>query len=266
MAVSGEADRTWLDEMTRVYRDVLVPVVFTPFAVELARRVVAVGPRRVLEIAAGTGALTEHLVGTVREVVATDLNQAMVDAGERVVPVATWRQADAMALPFDDGGFDVVACQFGAMFFPDRPRAFGEMRRVLVDGGVTFVSVWDAIDTHGWEVLVDAALARALPDDPPAFFRELPHGYADAQRIVADVAAAGFTDVTVERVAVESVAESVPELARGYCFGTPVRAQIESRGGDLDEVARVVTEALVDAFGSGPATTTMSALVVTARR
>ena len=123
--------------MPEAYDRWLVPAVFHPFAVDFARRAARHAPRRVLEIAAGTGVLTRELVTVIpaAEVTATDLNAAMADLGSRRVPGAAWQQADALRLPFGDDQFDLVACQFGVMFFPDKPAAFREARRVLAPGG-----------------------------------------------------------------------------------------------------------------------------------
>jgi ubiquinone/menaquinone biosynthesis C-methylase UbiE len=111
----------------------LAPAVFQPSAVDLAQRAARLSPRRVLEIAAGTGVLTRELVASLpaAEITATDLNTAMVEFGSRQVPAAAWQVANALHLPFDDKQFDLVVCQFGVMFFPDKAAAFGEARRVL---------------------------------------------------------------------------------------------------------------------------------------
>jgi len=263
--MTGEGNRTWGDDMARAYQDWLVPTTFQPFAVDLARRIVELRPRRVLELAAGTGVLTAELVAAGLDVVATDLNPAMVAVGAAAVPQASWRQADAMDLPVSDGEFDVVACQFGVMFLPDKVAGFAEARRVLADGGAFLFSSWDRIDTHGWERVFVSVLHSLFPDDPPTFLESVPHGYADASAICADARAAGFGDVSAETIRVEGVASSVADLARGYCTGTPARPQIEARG-DLDAVTEKVVAAMVAEFGPGPAAAEMAAHVVTARR
>jgi SAM-dependent methyltransferase len=262
--VSG-SERTWVDDMARAYQRWMVPAVFLPFAVDLAARVIALEPATVLEVAAGTGVLTGELVNAGIPVVATDLNDAMVSTGRELVPSATWRQADAMALPFDDGEFDVVACQFGAMFFPDKPRAFAEARRVLASRGTFMFSSWDTIDTHGWEKVLDDVLQAMFPTDPPDFFRAFPHGYADPERIAADVRAGGFSVADVETVTVQGSTDSVADLVTGYCTGSPVRAQLEARG-DLEEATATARERMVAVLGDGPTTVRMSAHVVTAKR
>src|SRR5215472_15647668 len=163
--VPGDQDRLWSGSMPRAYDRWLAPAVFQPFAVDLARRAAKLAPRRLLEIAAGTGVLTRELVTAVQaaQVTATDLNAAMVEFGSRRVPLAAWRQADALRLPFDDHAFDLIACQFGVMFFPDRRAAFREMRRVLASAGRLLFSTWDAVETHGFGAAVTAALGHVFP-------------------------------------------------------------------------------------------------------
>src|SRR6266404_4632332 len=133
-------DKFFAGSIPKLYESYLVPLIFEPYAADIAGRLASRSPGRVLEIAAGTGVVTRALVSTLPDrtaIVATDLNQTMLDqaavTGTRR-PVE-WRQADAMQLPFTDGAFDAVVCQFGVMFFPDKPKAFAEARRVLKPGG-----------------------------------------------------------------------------------------------------------------------------------
>ncbi|MFD7572331.1 class I SAM-dependent methyltransferase [Streptomyces sp. NPDC059810] len=155
--------------MPDAYEQYLVPVVFRPFAEDLAARATALHPGRVLELAAGTGALTSILLTAApsAEVTATDLNEAMVAFGSARAPGAAWRRADAQRLPFPDGGFDLVVCQFGVMFFPDRVAAFTEVRRVLAPSGRFLFNTWGPIGTHGFESALQAGLDRACEGPPP---------------------------------------------------------------------------------------------------
>src|SRR4051812_28958472 len=105
--VAADGDRVWSDTMAVAYERYLVPAVFRPFARDLARRVAGRRPRRMLELAAGTGVLTTELARAMpaTEITATDLNGSMVELGRDRAPGAAWRVADAMRLPFDDGQF-----------------------------------------------------------------------------------------------------------------------------------------------------------------
>jgi SAM-dependent methyltransferase len=260
-----EASRVWAEDMSAAYEEYLVPAVFRPFAEHLARRVAQQGPKAVLELAAGTGVLTRAIMARLPEahVTATDLNTAMVDVGAARAPAATWRQADAMQLPFGDAGFELVACQFGVMFFPDRPAAYAEVARVLGPGGQFLFNCWGPLAGHDVEATVMAALAKAFPDDPPSFLARIPHGYHDASRIAADLTRASFVNVQVETVELDCTGSSAGDLARGYCLGTPLRAEIEARG-DVEATIPWVAAALASEFGPDPVVGRMSALVVSA--
>ncbi|HEY6137275.1 MAG TPA: methyltransferase domain-containing protein, partial [Thermoanaerobaculia bacterium] len=177
-------DRGFHGSIPQLYEAYLVPLIFEPYAADLAQRLAAHPPARLLEVAAGTGVATRSLASVLPEstaIVATDLNQpmlAMAAATGTSRPVE-WRQADAMQLPFADAAFDAVACQFGAMFFPDKARAFSEIRRVLRPGGVFLFSVWDRIEDNEFADDVTNALAALFPAHPPRFLARTPHGYHD---------------------------------------------------------------------------------------
>lgn len=254
-----------------LYDALFVPMIFEPYAADLAVRIADRAPSRVLEIAAGTGAVTRALaeiLGPDATIVATDLSQDMLDraamrqgADHRV----TFSQADAQALPFGDASFDAAVCQFGVMFFPDKVDAHREARRVLVPGSRYVLSVWDAIDRNPFTAEAVAALAEIFPKDPPKFMNRLPHGYADRQRVGADVAAAGFGSVAVETVAKTSRARSARDVAFAHCQGTLLRVEIEARRpGGLDAVTDEVTARLESRFGSGPLEAPLSAHIVEA--
>ena len=251
--------------MSAAYDEYLVPAVFRPYADDLAARVAGYQPRVVLELAAGTGVLTRAMMAGLpaAQVTATDLNLAMVDVGAAQVPTATWRQADAMDLPFRDASVDLVACQFGVMFFPDRPAAYAEVARVLRPGGHFLFNCWGPLATHAVEATVIAALAESFPDDPPNFLARVPHGYHDTDLVAADLTTAGFGGVHIETVELDCIGRSAADLARGYCRGTPLRAEIEARG-NLDETTRAVAAALDRQFGPGRVIGRMAARVVSA--
>jgi SAM-dependent methyltransferase len=265
--MAADPTRVWAGDMSAAYDECLVPVVFRPYADDLVARIAALSPRRVLELAAGTGVVTATLARALpdAEIVATDLNTAMVEIGAARAPEATWRQADAMNLPFDAESFDCVVCQFGVMFLPDRPAAYSGIRHVLADGGSFVFNAWGPLADHEIEATVIDALAATFPADPPTFLADVPHGYCDADQIRRDLLAAGLECLGVEMVELTATAESAAQLARGYCRGTPLRAQIEARG-DLEQTTSALEDALRARFGSGRINARMTALVSTARR
>lgn len=252
--------------MPEAYERHLVPVFFRPFADDLAARAEGLRPRRVLELAAGTGAFTSALLDAVPgvSVVASDLNEAMVVAGAAREPRAEWRQADAQKSPFEDGGFDLVVCQFGVMFFPDRPAAFAEVRRVLAPGGRFLFSSWGPVESHGFGAAFQDALEQVMGAGAPSFLKDVPHGYADPEAVAADLAAGGLELASAEEVTLEGVAESAASVATGFLTGTPVSAALQGRE-DAQAIRDAVMRGMTDRLGGGVVTASMSATVYTAR-
>lgn len=251
--------------MPDAYERWLAPAVFRPFAADLAERAARLHPARVLEVAAGTGVLTAELVAALpdADVTATDLNASMVEFGSHQAPGATWQQADALGLNFADGEFDLVTCQFGVMFFPDKAAAFREMRRVLRPGGTVLFNTWATIDTHGFAAALRAGVERAFPDDPPTFMVAVPHGYPDLDQVASDLAAGGLDCVSAQTVTLDGQAESAAGVGTGFCTGTPLRMAIESRG-DLVASTAVICEEMTNRLGPGPVTAQMTAYVIEA--
>ena len=264
-----DKDSSFTGSIPEIYERTMVPLLFTPYAVDMARRAAQRRPQRILEIAAGTGAVTRHLLQDIpgAHIVATDLNPAMLEQARKAVdsPRVEWRQADAQELPFPDASFDAVLCQFGVMFFPDKVRAFSEARRVLKPGGLYCFNVWDGISHNDFSAAVNHALARVFHDDPPRFLARVPFGYHDVDVIRDELARAGFTGaVTHEVVAATSRADSPRIVATALCQGSPLKADIEARDPlRLQEATDVATGALLGKFGSGAIEGKMQAIVFT---
>ena len=256
--------------MAEVYDRYLVPLIFESYAVDLAARLAAQPVTRVLEVAAGTGVLTRRLAAVLPAgvaIVATDLNQPMLDVGARVGTMrpVEWRPADAMQLPFGDATFDAVVCQFGVMFFPDKAKAFAEARRVLRPGGTLLFNVWDRIEENEFADVVTTALTGVFPADPPRFLARIPHGYWDRAAIAGDLAAGGFMgSPRFTTLAARSRAESADVPSIAYCQGTPLRNEIEALdAARLAEATDVGTRAVAQRFGSGVVDGKIQAHVVT---
>ena len=264
-----ESDRRFVGSLPTIYQSHLVPLIFDPYARDLARRVAERRPERVLEIAAGTGAVTRAMVAALPDgvaITASDLNQGMLDqAGEigTARPVE-WRKADALQLPFEDDAFDAVVCQFGVMFFPDKGKAFAEARRVLRPGGALLFSAWDRIEENELADVVTNALADRYPADPPRFMARTPHGYTDRTTILRDVASGGFTGTpSFTTIAERSRASSAQDAAVAYCQGTPLRNEIEAREpGGLIPATEDAAAAVARRFGTGPVEGKIQAHVV----
>lgn len=269
----GEGDRRFAGSIPRLYEQHLVPLIFEPYAVDLAARVVARRPQRVLEIAAGTGVVTRYLARRLAAdvaITATDLNQPMLDHAATIGTsrAVVWRQADAMQLPFGDEHFDVVVCQFGAMFFPDKARAFAEARRVLRHGGAILFNVWDRIEDNEFADTVTSALQDVFPRDPPRFMARVPHGYHDTAAISHDLRAGGFRH-TPDLVTLPALsrADSARLVALAYCQGTPLRGEIEARDAScLEQATDIATSAVARRFGEGAVVGKIQAHVICVER
>jgi ubiquinone/menaquinone biosynthesis C-methylase UbiE len=265
-------DKLFAGSIPEIYDRLLVPLIFEPYARDLAARLVTFDPRDVLETAAGTGVLTRAMAARLpprARIVATDLNQPMLHAAARQPHDGriSWRQADALALPFDDRTFDVVVCQFGVMFFPDKVQGYSEGCRVLKASGRFLFNVWDQISANEFADVVTEALVGVFPDDPPRFMARIPHGYHDVAKVRADLAAAGLTSIAVETLDDISKASSARDVAMAYCQGTPLRNEIIARDASrLPEATQAATDALAARFGSGPIEGRIRAHVITAGR
>jgi SAM-dependent methyltransferase len=268
---SAGSDTLFAGSIPQLYDTHFVPLIFEPYATDLAGRVASLGPSRVLEIAAGTGVVTRAMANALPpqvELVATDLNQPMLD---RAAAIGTrrpvrWLQADAMQLPFEDTAFDAVVCQFGVMFFPDKVRALSEARRVLRPGGALLFNVWDRIEENEFADAVTNALAELFPADPPRFMARTPHGYFEREAIARDVAAAGFRpEPRIETVPARSRAATAEIPAVAYCQGSPLRNEIEARWPTgLAAATTACSKAIAGRFGTEPVDGKIQAHVIVA--
>jgi len=263
------SDKVFAGSIPEFYERFLVPLIFEPYALDLARRLAKSKPGAVLETAAGTGVLTRALASALpapARMTVTDLNQPMLDHAKTRQPADSriaWRQADALALPFEDRSFDAVACQFGVMFFPDKVQGYREARRVLKPGGHFFFNVWDRIEENDFADVVTQALAAVFPQDPPRFMARTPHGYHDEKQIREELKAAGFTNVSIDAVDARSKAPSPRDPAVAYCQGTPLRNEIEARGAPgLEEATNKAADAMARRFGTGAVDGRIRAFVI----
>ena len=253
-----------------LYDRLLVPLIFAPYAADLAGRLKRLAPATILETAAGTGAVTRAMRAALPDaaITATDLLPPMLAQAQTRPPdgkPVIWQQADALALPFADGSFDCVVCQFGVMFFPDRVKGLREARRVLTRQGHFLFDVWDRIEENHFVAVISDALKAIYGDKAPDFMARVPHGYHDSARIDSDVRAAGFTSVQTTAVSHTARAASAEVVASAYCQGTPLRGEIEQRGTPgLTEVTDIVAGALAKTFGQGPVEGQIRAYVIEA--
>ena len=265
-------DTVFAGSIPGLYDRYLGPLLFEPYAEEVARRVRQWTPGHVLETAAGTGIVTEalHQALSDAEIVATDLNAAMLDvAGQRIrSDKVSFEPADALDLRFADETFDLVVCQFGVMFYPDKVKGNAEARRVLREGGRYLVVIWDSLDRNRASEIVNDAVGGLYPDDPPRFLARTPFGYADPQGIERDLRAAGFDTIEIDTVELDSRPVSASDAATGLVAGCPLRMEVEDRDPDgLDAAIVAAAQALRAIEGAnGSLDSRLSAHVATATK
>lgn len=242
------------------YDKYLGPLLFEFTAKDFAARVAKVVGEKgeVLEIAAGTGISTEYLRKALPEsvsILATDISEPMLNfakAHRGNLKNVSYEVADGTALSYADNRFDVVACQFGIMFFPDKKKALEGMMRVLKPGGTIIFNVWDSLEKNEVVKLAGETAAKFFPSDPPRFIH-IPFGYNNIMEIEDLMKSAGLTEVDSDVVST-SVSGSSPEnIARGFVTGNPMAAEIKKRAsGTPEEVIAKLTTAIVERFGKEP--------------
>lgn len=260
-------DSRFTGSIPATYDELLVPVLFRPFAADLVARVRDLAPASILELAAGTGVVSHLLAASLPQarIVATDLNPAMLEIASSHGTSAnlSFEPADAQHLPFADDSFDLVVAQFGAMFFPDRIGAFREALRVLGDNGTLLFNVWDRLEANTGSAAIHDAVRSALPDPKPDFIARTPFGYNDRSVIKRELQAAGFAMVDIAEVVRTGPPGSAPLLARGICQGTPLANELALHSpSDQDNALEAATSAAEALEADGPLL--MTALVVTA--
>jgi SAM-dependent methyltransferase len=249
----------------------LGPQLFIDYAADLTRRAAACKPRRVLELAAGTGIVTRLLrdaLPSAAKLIASDLNPPMLDiarpkfaGGEKI----EFRRADATVLPFQDEQFDAVACQFGVMFFPDKAKAYREVHRVLARGGTYHFNVWDSFAFNPFARITQDTVARFFPEDAPIFYT-VPFGYHRIDDIKAALTEAGFEDIAAHVLKIDKPIPKARQFAEGLILGNPIVEEIQTRGVDPETIVTALTTALQGAFGPDPGCMPLQAIVFRARK
>jgi ubiquinone/menaquinone biosynthesis C-methylase UbiE len=213
---------------------------------------------RVLDVACGTGVVTRLAAsksGSEGHVVGFDLNAGMLararGSGETPATI-DWREGSATEMPFADGSYDLVLCQHGLQFIPDKVAALSEMHRVLAPDGRLLISVWRSIEHCPWQAAIADAIDRNVGSEPAALVRSA-FSFGDADQLRQVIASAGFHDLEI-RVELETIRHSsLDEYVPGYISATPVAAAVagldpEAQGKIIDDVRESLAAHIV---GSG---------------
>jgi len=268
--VSG-TDKVFAGSIPKLYETHLVPLIFAPYAADLAKRLGSRRVSRVLEVAAGTGVATRALASALPDgvsIVATDLNQAMLDQAAAVGTrrAVEWKQADAQQLPFADGTFDAVVCQFGVMFFPDRAAGMAEAFRVLRPGGRFLVSVWDRLEDNPVPRITHETVATFFASDAPQFYT-VPFSMHEPSILQGLLEGAGFTDIVWQRLDGAGTSPSAHEAALGLIEGNPIYLSImERQPAALRAIKAAVATNVAAALGDNPVRCPLRMVLFTARR
>jgi ubiquinone/menaquinone biosynthesis C-methylase UbiE len=248
------------------YDRYLGPVIFEPYAEDLASRLKNEKLDRVLEIACGTGIVTRRMRDALpvnAEIVATDLNPDMFEfakakfrTGENVV----WQQADASALPFPDRSFDAIVCQFGYMFVPDKPVAMREANRVLKPGATFLFNVWDSFEANPFAEIAHSTIASFFDRDPPRFY-EIPFSLYDCNEVRELLRNASFEKIESFSETKPCRSKSAKDFATGLVRGNPVGTEATERGVDPEKIIEGIAKRLAERFGPAPVEGTMRAIV-----
>lgn len=269
---SGHAQ--FVGSIPQNYDEHLGPLLFEFSAADLAQRVsdALPGTGRVLEVACGTGISTAALSRTLSpdvEIVATDLNDAMLDyarAKRGELPGVTFRQADAQALPFENDSFDAVVCQFGVMFFPDKAKAVSEFARVLRPGGVLAFNVWDSLQNNPVAGIAQDTIASFFDTNPPDFLT-VPFGYYEIEPIRDLIRNADLEAQDIQTVSATVERPDAVSVARGFVEGNPGIIQIRERASaEPEDIVRATAAALEDTYGPAPLRIPLREFVFLARR
>ena len=265
------SDTAFLGSVPEKYDRYLGPLLFEPFAEDLANRISGKNYREVLELACGTGRVTRHLRKTLpasAKLVATDLHADMIKVASDVLPNENinWQTADAQELMFPDENFDLVVCQFGLMFMPDKMKAVSEIFRVLRKGGRFVFNTWDKIERNGVIYLGNQIICSYFPENPPSFYR-VPFSLSQPDQLETMLVAEGFKNIKVNSVEKVGISPSAKEAAIGIVEGNPIYGHIIEKDLKLVDVIRTAVEQkIAEAFGERPLKSPLKAWVVEATK
>jgi len=261
--------RDFSGSIPEYYDSILGPAQLHAMAADLVKRMPVRPKGDVLELACGTGIVTERLrerTDSNFRLVATDVSEAMLAyARNKVKGKIDWRLADAAALPFKDETFGAVVCALGVMFIPDKAKLFAEIRRVLTEGGMLLFNTWDRLELNPHAQGASDVMQALFPGDPEMDFSKIPYSFNDEAAIRGLLEAARFRGIEVSKVRIPVDCPSARTFATGQIRGTPRSLLIEKKGGNIEQVIDKVAERLAAAGGAEPFRVEANSLVVRAQ-
>jgi ubiquinone/menaquinone biosynthesis C-methylase UbiE len=213
VAMSAPAQSLDFSNFAAIYERFLVGPLFQPWAKVLVTRIAPVSGERVLDVACGTGIVARTVrarLGLDVAIVGVDLSPVMLATARQMAPDIDWRQGNATSLPLGDGEqFDVVFCQQGLQFVPDKPAAAREFRRALAGGGRLGVATW-----RPDEEIPMFRQMRAVAERHVGPISDHRHSFADADALAGLLTDAGLGDVRVQTIADTTRVDDGPLFAR----------------------------------------------------
>ncbi|WP_171122072.1 MULTISPECIES: class I SAM-dependent methyltransferase [unclassified Ruegeria] len=249
----------------------LGPNIFVDYAALIAEKCCDEPASSVIELAAGTGIVSRFLrdkLPAEASLLVTDLNAPMLEvakakfSGDENIQFAV---ANAMELPFDGPEFDLMVCQFGVMFFPDKIASYREAARVLRPGGRYVFNVWSPMSENPFSQMAHELMQKVFPDDPPGFYK-VPFHYGDPATVLGDLSSAGWSNVTHETIKIQKKIQDLEVFSRSLVFGNPLIDEINERGGvDPEDVVKEFRAELENRFGPDGMTMPLSATMFVCR-
>ena len=253
------------------YDEFFGPLYFEPYAIEVAKRIDPAGVSIALEIAAGTGRVTRHLrkrLPVSTKLIASDISEDMLAVAKKKLSDLDieWQSIDAQALPFNNHSIDLVVCCFGYMFVPDRAKAFAEAYRVLKPGGLFIFTTWDNLESNGASY-TSRSIAEKYLDEPLPQSSNLATSMSEEAVIKPLLLDAGFSNISIEKVALFSVSATAKEAAHGLVEWGPLSQRIrEQNPAWIDEIKKEVEKELAKKYGAAPMVAPISAVISQARK
>ncbi len=234
-----------------VYEELMVPAFFRHYADDLVARAGLREGHRLLDVACGTGVVPRAAAATgvrLDRITGLDMTPGMLAVAARVAgdTGAEWLEGDATAMPFEDAAFDVLTCQQGLQFFPDRAAGAREFRRVLAPGGRALVACWTTLADQRAHHAYMEAIAPLEPD--LARVGAAPFGFGDAAALTALLKDAGFARVDVVRVEHVARFASASEFVRSFAEGSPLALALAGTPASRDAAMREAALPALAAF------------------
>jgi ubiquinone/menaquinone biosynthesis C-methylase UbiE len=266
------ASNLFSGEIPENYDEFLYTLFFEPYAIDLTERIIALNPKKILEVACGTGIVTQHLLKAIppsATITATDINPGMLALAKQKVANddrVKLQVVDAHVLPFEDNSFDCIFAQFGVMFYGDKPKAYAEAMRVLHPGGTFIFNTWAGLADNPIALIAMELLTEYFPDNPPSFFN-IPFSYFNPDAIKTDLMQVGFRTISITNLSAVGKGASSMDIARGLLKGTPMYNEIAERNYDLLPVLiEELSIRLAKIYGNEDLEVPLKAMVVTAEK